>query len=184
MKKQAQKNDMIKNVRHSTENALTALKQLENALVKGRFEEGVKPYHLMCNTLLGQRVWSLDKEDEIIHKNFDELSRVAARIINIFQPYVQSLEKLAQFSKDHRERVHPEISDNNIIPVKEKCLDTNEELVLKILKREKRQISFTKLRADAKLEKKKLEHLLLKLQSESKILISENRGRKLISCSR
>ena len=73
--------ELIGNVLHSTKNALLALKQLEQSLIAGRFKEGLVPYEIMCKTLVGQRIWTLDKNHSQIDENFLKISQTAQSII-------------------------------------------------------------------------------------------------------
>lgn len=161
--------EMLSNVRHSTESAITALQHLKQSLVKGRFQEGLMPYRAMCSTLAGQRVWSLDKNDNQINQNFDELARLSNVIINLLEPYVSCLQKLANVTE-----VQP-VTDTPLTEDEEQQLK-----ILEILKEEKHTTSFTRLRSSLNMERKKLESHLSVLEEKGCIAIKNVRGRKLI----
>ena len=103
-----EKEAMIQNVRQSTSSALEALEQLRRSLVQARFSESSDAYRTMCDTLLGQRIWTMDKEDEVVERNFGQLRKEAAEIKGILEPYVRSFEKLERLPVDPSVLTSPE----------------------------------------------------------------------------
>ena len=169
-------NELLLNVKRSTQNALEALKEFEKSLIRGRLAEGLPAYETMCNTLVGQRIWSLDKKDPDLNTRFNELAVTAQNIIKILQPYVSNFEKLAQFIGDEQtigqtleSLSAPESEDNH-----------NELKIKKILKNRKKNCSLTKLRSEIRLRKDELQKVLDKLVASGEIAVIESGGRKFI----
>ncbi|MDA8136250.1 MAG: hypothetical protein M0T82_16650 [Desulfobacteraceae bacterium] len=178
--------EILKNVMHSTENALMALSQLEQNLIRGRFKEGAAPYATMCKTLVGQRIWTCDKQDEKINKNFKKISNTARNIIDIFTPYVENLKKLTMidkeivFEQDQTHEVADAIDDevaNDVLLVQDE-----EKVISAIKSSPKKQISYTKLRSMLGWNRKKLDGVLNRtLQKTGAITITMSGSRKMIT---
>jgi hypothetical protein len=186
IKEDANIEEMLKNVEHSTESALTALSQLEQNLMRGRFKEGIAPYEVMCKTLVGQRIWTSDKNNEKINKNFKQISNTARNIIDILMPYVQNLEKLAVidgeivFEDEQISDVVHSIDDevlNNEKPAQD------EDKVMTVLKKSPRKkMSYTKLRSSLGWERKKLNEVLKTIaENTGAIAITTSGSRKMIT---
>ena len=177
--------DMLKNVLHSTENALMALSQLEKNLIQGRFKEGAAPYAAMCKTLVGQRIWTSDKHDEKINSNFQKISRVAQNIVNIFTPYVENLNRLTMIDReivlenDDSFEVLESI-DNKVTGTE--FLIPEEELIIEAVKKSpKKQLSYTKLRTTLGWDRKKIDSVLEKLIEKTEtIAVTMAGSRKII----
>lgn len=155
------KEELLKNVIHSTNNALMALSQLEQNLIKGRFKEGIKPYETMINTLVGQRIWSSDKDNIIVHNNFKKIALTTQNIINILQPYIDNLQKLQ--SIDGEIRLNNGAEKFKIPSVDKDLLHENKDVntVIQVIKRNpKHRVSYTKLRTELGWDNKKLDDIL------------------------
>lgn len=87
-------NDLLANVRHSTETAVAVVRHIERSLEQGGFRAGLPAYEQLVETLAGQRLWSLDKEDEQIERNFRELADAAGRARSMLAPYARIMERL------------------------------------------------------------------------------------------
>lgn len=85
---------MIDNVNQSTRSAIKALSYFHRSLVQAKLPQSIQSYRTMCDTLVGQRIWMLDKATPEVEANFDELAQVAESITQILQPYVENLQKL------------------------------------------------------------------------------------------
>lgn len=159
--------EMLKNVEHSTESAILALSQLEKNLLNGRFKEGIAAYDTMCKTLVGQRIWTSTKSSEKVDKNFKKISDSAKAIVNILQPYVQSLQKLTNIDakiliegEGANQAISPYINNN----VASENFLTEEEKILSLIRNSpKGQISYTKLNSSLGWERKKLDGILKKM---------------------
>ena len=149
--------ELLANIKHSTDNALKALVSLEQNLIRGRFKEGIDSYDLMCKTLVGQKLWSVDKNITEIDNNFKQLADTAKRIIQILQPYINSLNKLLLIEKEvqtkNTERSEQEIEYKGLT-------DDQAKLVNLINNFHRQEISYTKLRAMLGWEKKRLDSVL------------------------
>lgn len=178
--------ELLKNVMHSTESALAALSQLEQSLVRGRFKEGIVPYEVMCKTLVGQRIWTSDKNDGRINSNFGKISVVARNIIDILAPYIDNLKKIAMLDGemtfergDVSETVGPlDGSGGKVVqPVQD------EEMVLDALKKSpKNQMSYTKLRSMFGWDRKRVEDVLAAIAGKSgAISVTTTGSRKMIT---
>jgi len=139
---------MLENVEHSTQSALTALSQLERNLIMGRFKEGIASYEAMCKTLVGQRIWTSDKNDENINRNFKKISNIAQNIIDILLPYVQNLEKLAIIDgeiavEDGKTCEVADAIDDSIVN-DEKPSQDEDKVMAALKKSPKKKLSYTK----------------------------------------
>lgn len=182
-KENLNKEELLKNVVLSTENALMALTHLEQNLIKGRFKEGIKPYEAMINTLIGQRIWSSDKNDSRINNNLKKIAATAQNLIDILQPYVENLEKLTSIDGEIiLENAESEIEINSIDAENIGNKDMNK--VIQIIEESpKQQISYTRLRSELGWEKERLDKILSTM-AESGIKTSHVGSRKLVSVDR
>lgn len=184
--------EMILNVRKSSDSALKALTLFYRSLVAAKLPESSRSYRSMCDTLLGQKIWMLDKEDVQTKANFDELSQVAEKIISILEPYNDAFKKL--ISDDVKVNPNGDVSlecsdnpaydtavgdTNENAPLLDSPKKSNEEMVLRIIGQQKRMISMTKLRAETKLRKKELDEIIENLLSGNCIASKRVNGRDL-----
>lgn len=178
--------EMIDNILNSTNSAILALSQMEQNLIRGRFKEGASSYDAMCKTLVGQRIWSSDKENDKVNENFRKISKSAQNIINMLSPYVNSLEKLTNIEAgivfgdgDNIEEV-PSISEEDSNTQNEQLDDKT--IVYKIINEStKKQISYTKLRTKLGWDRKRLDTVLDSLSNvDNSISISTSGSRKII----
>jgi predicted transcriptional regulator len=172
MKKQKSaqtKQDMIRNVEDATANALLALRHLEQSLVQARFQEGQDAYVTMCKTLLGQRIWSLDKNNEKIESNFSAIGDVSNHIVEILKPYVTHFEKLSQLIAETRRQ---EKQNVDLSPEQTKVIDA--------LASETKPLSITRLRAKVRMGRQKLDKLIDELSQVNLISQQTQNGRRWV----
>jgi len=171
----------INNIENSTDAAISALTQLRNSLIQGRFKEGVKAYQTMCNTLASQKIWMSDKTNNNIKGNFHELASIAGDIVEILKPYVDSLEKLAYVADNE---ILNNINEHELIPENTKTDNARpkeqESLILKILKDEKGKISYSKLRSKTGYSRNNLDEYIQQLSKDKKVKMNNISGRKII----
>ena len=173
--------EMLKNVERSTENALNALSQLERSLVHGRFKEGINSYQILCNTLLGQKIWSSDKDNSVINQNFEKIAKTANSIVEILQPYVENLEKLTNLDGDLIFEHLPTEQVKNVEVEQNETESDEDKLLRTISKSPKKQISYTKLRSSLGWDRKKLDVALNMLSKNNKsITVSQINSRKMV----
>jgi Holliday junction resolvasome RuvABC ATP-dependent DNA helicase subunit len=172
--------DLLENIVLSTENALKALLSFEHSLVKGHFKESIGPYSVMCKTLVGQRIWSKDKNNQEIDANFRKISEVANNIVNILKPYLESIEKLkiGEFEgacRVNQIKITEEINGGSVL--------SDEQKILNIIQNQRgKQISYTNLKAALGWNRKQLDEALKALHENSKFLTLNISGsRKIIS---
>lgn len=184
--------EMILNVRKSSDSALKALTLFYRSLVAAKLPESSRSYRSMCDTLLGQKIWMLDKEDAKTKANFNELSQVAEKIISILGPYNDAFKKLVSDGAkiDYNGKVSLESSDepvydtdardtNDNAPLLDSPKKSNEEMVLSVIGQQKRMISMTKIRAETKLRKKDLDEIVGHLLRGNCISSKRVNGREL-----
>ena len=147
--------ELIANVRKSVRTAVDVLTHLERSLERGGFAEGAATYNSMCNTLLGQRLWSRGFENPEIDAAFGELSRLAARIHATLAPYTQMMVRLGALSADD--------VDLGLTRAPEEAVDPDERRLLEVLHEAGKPISFTRLRTRTGLPRASLEKLLTHL---------------------
>ena len=174
---------MIVNVRASTTAAVDALEQFRLSLVRARFAESAEVYRSMCDTLLGQRIWTLDKDDDQVERNFQRLREEAAEIRALLEPYLKSFEKLEQVPVD------TELEDIEVSPPASRSVDEREprgrpgaeSLVIEALSKGRRNtLSMTRLRTSLGMPRKELEALLSDLSARQRIAIETSGSRKMI----
>ncbi len=178
----ASKEEMLKNVERSTQNALNALTQFEKSLIQGRFKEGINSYQVLCNTLLGQKIWSSDKDNQAINDNFEKIAATAKNIVDILQPYVESLEKLTNVDGDLIfEHIPTENTGNQ--QGKNEVKENDESRLMQIISSSpKKQITYTKLRSSLGWDRKKLDTTLNALtKRNNKVSITQKNSRKMVS---
>ena len=181
--------EMLQNVMHSTESALLALSHLEKSLVRGRFKEGMAPYAAMCKTLVGQRIWTGDKNHKKINQNFKQISNISRNIIDILLPYIENLKTLAVIDGDLICKFEQtgEIAagtegeagtDEGLVADAEKVLDA-------VKKSPKKLVSYSRLRSTLGWERKRLDQVL-KTMAEDNHAISITRisSRRMIGLSK
>lgn len=176
--------EMIENIINSTDSAIMALTQMEQNLIRGRFKEGAAAYDAMCKTLVGQRIWSSNKDNNKVNSNFRKISKSAKNIIDMLSPYVNSLEKISTidgeivFEDTEANEVASSISDKENSSGN---IDDNNLVFNIIEKSTKKQISYTKLRTKLGWDRKRLDTVLDKLATiENSISISTVGSRKMI----
>jgi hypothetical protein len=170
---------LIENVLLSTENALKALTSFEQSLVKSRFKEGVGSYANMCKALIGQRIWSMDKNNMEIDNNFQKISQTAQNIINIIKPYIQNFEKLAVLEERGTS------NEGELFGIETTSagrVDDDDKRLLEIVrKHHANQISYTSLRALLGWERKRLDGVLASVaKKHDSISINTSGSRKMI----
>lgn len=146
------KQDLVRNVQDATANALLALRHLEQSLVQARFKDGQEAYVTMCKTLLGQRIWSLDKDNERIEANFSAIGEVTNHIVEILKPYVTHFDKLNHLIAETR---RPEKQKADLSPEQTKIIDA--------LAKEKEPLSITRLRTKVRMGRQKLDKVITEL---------------------
>lgn len=181
LKENASKEEMLENVEHSTENALKALTQFERSLISGRFKDGINSYQVLCNTLVGQKIWSSDKNNQKINQNFEKIASTAKSIVQILKPYVENLEKLTsvdgELVLEDVTSKSPENGENR----KEHTVSDEEKIIRVLATSPKNQITYTKLRTTLGWERKKLDKLLNSLvEKESRVTINQKNSRKIV----
>jgi len=181
IKENMNKEEMLKNVIHSTESAVVALSQLEENLIRGRFREGILPYETMCKTLVGQKIWTSDKENEKINKNFKQISRTAKNIIDILQPYIQNLNKLTTLDGEiilEDNKPYEVVDSTN----NEKYNHDEEKVITAVGSSSKKQISYTKLRSLLEWDRKKLNQVIDNIaEKNGAITVTMAGSRKIIT---
>ena len=182
--------EMIANVRLSSESALKALKIFHRSLVVARLPDSIGSYRTMCDTLLGQKIWMLDKNDVEAKKNFEELNHIAAAIAGILEPYNTALKKLTLMDIEvdvNQGKVTSENLDEatdagqqDVKPIlTETKVKTSNDLVLGFLAKQKKYVSITKLRSETGLRKKELESTLHELMDRGMVVNKKVNGREL-----
>ena len=173
--------EMLQNVMHSTESALLALSQLEKSLVRGRFKEGMAPYAAMCKTLVGQRIWTSDKNHKKINQNFKQISNISRNIIDILLPYIQNLKTLAVIDGDvicEFEQEGEAGTDEGLVADAEKVLDA-------VKKSPKKLVSYSRLRSTLGWERKRLDQVLKTMaEDDHAISITRISSRRMIGLSK
>jgi hypothetical protein len=164
--------DLAKNVEDASANALLALRHLEQSLVQARFEEGRDAYISMCKTLLGQRVWSLDKNNENIEANFLAIGQVSSHIIEILSPYITNFEKLSRLIDETTQKQPSTIE-----------LNPEQTRVIDALKQEQQPISITRLRTLVRMGRQKLDKLIVELLEASLVTETRQSGRRWLQLS-
>lgn len=191
-KKSASKAEMIANVQESTATALIALNHFYQSLVDARMRSSSKSYRQMCDTLVGQRLWMLDKSNSDVEKNFRELSKVGQSILDVLCPYVTSFEKLSALDriekvsnpKDLREPLassdlaNERNSEANCQKAK---LRERQQLVIDVLGSNGGRASVTKLRTKTKLRRKELDDLISRLVVDGRINCKAVGGRRMLA---
>ncbi len=183
--------EMIANVRHSTDSALQALKIFHQSLIRAHMLESSRVYRTMCDTLVGQRIWMLDKNNAEVESNFNELSSLAREINNVLSPYVTSFEKLATLGNGNEggepnlsevaqyEAENGESSDANF-ETESSTASGIEMEVLDLVRRNKGKISATSLKSKSKLKKRDFEELISAMQAKSLLMENTVSGRRFI----
>ena len=183
-KKKVNNDEILNNVIHSTNSALSALSQLEQNLIKGRFKEGIKPYETMINTLIGQRIWSSDKNNYIVNSNFIKLALSAQNIISILQPYIVNLTKLQSVDGE----LSLNIGQNNVIVNSlgnKENTNSDIDYILQIIQNKpKGQVSYSKLKTELQWNRKKLDSTLEEMNREGLISTSVISARKVITVAK
>lgn len=200
---------MIKNIAQSTDSALQALQFFHQSLVSAKLPQSINSYRVMCDTLVGQRIWMLDKNEPEIFKKFEELSHIAQSINDILGPYVKHLDKLSGVGETNENTEVEWIEDESNSTQKTSMLNSesqvNERLststaeqnntvsndnskpsqysdqdkVLAVLRKNKKRTSFTKIRSESGLKRATLQELLAKLTSQGLIVGKNVGGREM-----
>lgn len=187
--------EMVENVKQSTSSALQALQFFHRSLVQAQLPQSIQSYRVMCDTLVGQRIWMLDKNEPEVLKNFEELARVAQSINDILGPYVNHLDKLVELGADNKDtKVELLSDDGNVeeltstesesvlheVPVAQSTqLDSNAGKIIDLLRKNKKKVSFTKIRSDLKLKRNDAKATLDKLVSAGEIIRKQVGGREM-----
>lgn len=195
-KSQQSKSEMIDNVKQSTSSALQALQFFHRSLVQARLPQSIQSYRTMCDTLVGQRIWMLDKESPEVLKNFEELSQIAQSINEILSPYVSHLDKLVELgasnqntqveltSEEDIEKFYSQLEESQPISEQqagsnEKSFDTTAEKILAILEKNRKKASFTKIRSELRLKRSEVKLVLDRMVSNGEILCKSIGGRDM-----
>ena len=187
--------EMVENVKQSTSSALQALQFFHRSLVQAQLPQSIQSYRVMCDTLVGQRIWMLDKNEPEVLKNFEELARVAQSINDILGPYVNHLDKLVELGADNKDTKVELLSDDGSVeeltsnesesilhevPVAQSTqLDSNAGKIIDLLRKNKKKVSFTKIRSDLKLKRNDAKATLDKLVSAGEIIRKQVGGREM-----
>ena len=87
--------EILQNLRYSSANALQALEHFKASLVAAGFVRSADAYVTMADTLVGQRLWSVESADSEVETRFCELADCAAEIDRILAPFVEAMQKIA-----------------------------------------------------------------------------------------
>ena len=189
--------EMVENVKQSTASALQALQFFHRSLVQARLPHSIQSYRTMCDTLVGQRIWMLDKNEPEVLRNFEELSQIAQSINDILGPYVNHLDKLVELGADNKDTKVELVSDNGEIEevpleteqtdvpvssassVSQTVGDSTSSKILALLRKNKKKISFTKIRSDLKLKRNDAKTALDKLVRTGDVVCKQVGGREM-----
>jgi len=189
--------EMVDNVKQSTSSALQALQFFHRSLVQAQLPQSIQSYRVMCDTLVGQRIWMLDKNEPDVHRNFEELARVAQSINDILGPYVNHLDKLIELGADNKDtkvelisedgdaeeisssEVSTESTDTTQAILTKSSNGSNAGKILEFLKKNKKKVSFTKIRSDLKLKRNDAKLTLDKLVSTGDVIRKQVGGREM-----
>jgi predicted transcriptional regulator len=155
---------LMVNVLKSVKTAQDVLTHFESSLEQGGFAKGVPPYQKMCDTLLGQRLWSTPHQNEELEVEFQKLSSKAARIFETLLPYTEIMKKLSAVSSIEKATME---------------MDDSDEVIFKIISESRGPISFTALKTKAKLPKKELLKKLDNFEKSGLITSKISSGRKI-----
>jgi len=169
-KHQFAQEESITNVRKSVRTAIEVFTHLEQSLLQGRFRESVRSYETMCDTLVGQRLWSLTVNDPEIDASFRELGELAARLFEMLSPYATISKKLM---------VLPNVDlGRNAGRTKESSAVTGDAaIVLNALKEFAKPMTITRLRSQSGLDRVRLNKALEELKTKHLMTASVAGGR-------
>ncbi len=193
--------EMVENVKQSTASALQALQFFHRSLVQARLPQSIQSYRTMCDTLVGQRIWMLDKNEPEVLKNFEALSQIAQSINDILGPYVNHLDKLVELGADNKDTKIELVSDNGELEeipleaegsevtasaaenVTQPASSSTASKILALLRKNKKKISFTKIRSDLKLKRNEAKTALDKLVGTGDVVRKQVGGREMYELS-
>lgn len=147
--------DLAANVARNLRTANEVLRHLEQSLVRAGFVAGADSYVAMSNTLLGQRLWSVELENPDIEQGFAELAATASKVHKTLLPYVKIMRKLSAVAEPKRSPETP--------------LNPEEAEVLAAIQRHRNGTSITRLQSETGVKRKPLVQILARLQEENLI---------------
>lgn len=147
--------DLAANVARNLRTANEVLRHLEKSLVQAGFVAGADSYVAMTNTLLGQRLWSVELENPDIEQGFAELAATASKVHMTLLPYVKIMGKLSAVAEPKRSL--------------EGVLNPEEAEVLAAIQRHRNGMSITRLQSETGVKGKPLAEILARLQEENLI---------------
>lgn len=85
---------MLANVSKTLATVAQVLEHLHTALVQAGFASGMPAYRSMCALLVGQRVWSLSRDDGHLGAQFQNVAAKATAVRDILEPYTEMMKRL------------------------------------------------------------------------------------------
>lgn len=174
--KSVRKEQLVVNVRESVRTAIEILTHLERSLLQGRFAEGVGSYRAMCDTLVGQRLWSLEVDDNEIDQLFQQLAEIAVRIHSVLAPYKSMMLKISAVAELKTDTV------KIVVPASEVDENLEDEAitVIEALREYGKAMSVTRLQSKSGLIRKRLLGVLNELEAAGRITIARSGGRRVV----
>lgn len=153
------------NVIGSVHAASQALAQLESSLVVAGFTEGQEAYTRMSELLVGQRLWVEESGLDDFDADFDHLSRLAARIYSILEPYLETMRRISALGEMERPTVRSQVLE-------------------RLAERRGRAVSVAILADELAMERDDVEKALQTLVAENGVEIRRSSGRTLFCLPR